>query len=177
MRQACHWQGQEHAPIAARGAKGPAARQGDANNGQELQYLTPERCKALGEDRLRSAGLSRQKASYLLNIADAFAEVRRFVAEHLSLSSAFSFSRFLSALRSHTFTQGSLDDLHSLSDEALRHLIFISFACAAYSPRRPHPRTLHATHLLPLPVSVFLFRPFLLFDFALTGQNLLPSKE
>lgn len=35
-------------------------------------FLTPARCQTLGEERLRTAGLSKQKASYVLDLARAF---------------------------------------------------------------------------------------------------------
>jgi len=54
---------------------GVCKRQADGWQAPELEHLTPGRCLSLGEDRLRQAGLSRQKASYILSLAEAFGQV------------------------------------------------------------------------------------------------------
>ena len=51
-----------------------AKRQSEGGQTKTLDFLTPPRCQTLGEDRLRTAGLSKQKASYLLDLARAFLE-------------------------------------------------------------------------------------------------------
>ena len=47
---------------------------GQGAAGEQLQYLTPGRCEALGEERLRTVGVSRQKTSYILDLSRAFGE-------------------------------------------------------------------------------------------------------
>jgi DNA-3-methyladenine glycosylase II len=49
-----------------------AKRQSDGWKAAELMFLTPARCQELGEERMRTAGLSKQKASYVLDLAKAF---------------------------------------------------------------------------------------------------------
>ena len=41
-------------------------------NSAKVMFLTPARCQELGEERLRTAGLSKQKASYVLDLAKTF---------------------------------------------------------------------------------------------------------